>query len=739
MLRLSKLKWIALICGCSLWGGAQIMPLRPVLAVEKQATLRMVVLPFRNLSTGETQEWLGESFAESLTTVLSQRPQLALIERSQLNQILREQGFGQSALADEKQAPRLGRMLGARKILVGSYQKEGERLLVQARVVDAETGQIEAGQAVRVEGSLDQIFALQTALAEQFLVRLGIVANAQERQELEKSLQVCHSSKVYAQYQQAQILLRLMSDKPLREGIRLLESALAQEPDFVEAHIALSEAYSQRARMKRFLASASEDDLPRALFHAQEALKRGKHLDAVYRATARAWQVEKKGAEALAAIRKSLQLQPGDTDSLIAYLEIASGQDLSLDQILAELKQYQTREDDPWVQFSLASILFRHLRQQTDPDYSQVRLMFNQIRAQLPQLAYVPLKQAEVALLSGDQPGGLAFLKEALALEPDNYLLYAFAGISLIKTSQYHPLAESWLKKSVELNPDFGFNLAFLGLLALQEKKLDLAREYLLKAREIVPESAAIPTFLGLVAMQQEAYPEATAYLLTALENHGKIQGETIERGSILNSLSVLALIQKKPDEAIAYAREALTSPDLAPGKALEHLLKVYLDLDRVSEARAAFQEATSQPGHALSEAEKQWHAWIYLREELQKRPNDIAVLNDLGGLALKEQDSEAAEKYLNQARYLAPENAAVAFNLGLLNMQMKNWSEAQTLLEEVLKHDPDHRKAAYNLAKVYFKLGQNETSRQILLKLLAQDPHDQLVLKALEALEKKP
>src|SRR3990167_8566306 len=134
---------------------------RTAQAQTVQSPLRLVVLPFKNLTGQAEQNWLGESFAESLNTSLSQRSQLTLIERSQLELILQEQGFSQSALSDESQAPRLGKILGARKLLIGSYQQQGQTLQIQARLVDVETGQIAEGQAVKVEGPMDHLFELQ--------------------------------------------------------------------------------------------------------------------------------------------------------------------------------------------------------------------------------------------------------------------------------------------------------------------------------------------------------------------------------------------------------------------------------------------------------------------------------------------------------------------------------------------------------------------------------------------------
>lgn len=707
---------------------------------QQSAPLRLVILPFKNLTGAAEQNWLGESFAESLTTSLSQRSQLELIERSQLELILQEQGFSQSALADENQAPRLGKILGARKLLIGSYQQQGQTLQIQARLVDVETGQIAEGQAVKVEGQADNLFALQARLAESLLMGLGVLPSAAERQALESSLKICNSHQVYAQYQQARILLRMLSDKHLSHAVELLEKAVATEPNFVEAHVALSEAFSMRSNMRRFYASARSDDLQRALFHAQEALKQGKQLDAVYRATARAWQAQKQGANALNAIRKSLEINPQETDSLLAFIEIASHLNQPSDQIIQELQRYQpNNSQDPWIQFSLVTLLMRQLKTQPQADYSQVRQMLERIRLQLPDLAYVPMKQGELALRTEEPEKALGYFKTAVAMEPDSYLLYAFAGVSLIKHPQFAEITEAWLKKSISLNAQFGYNLAFLGLLHLQREEHDLARSYFLEAAKKLPESSAVYSLLGFTSMQKEAFPEAYAYLLQALNNDGKIPGEHAERGHILQSLASVALLLEKPDEAIKFAKEALFCPDRDPVDALDQLVKIHLSLDQLPAARQEFEAYTARSGQPLNEGEKQIYAWIYLREALQKNPKDVLVLNDLGSLALKEKDPDQAQGYLEAAIALAPEHPAVLFNLGLLKLQTKTYAEAAAHFDQVLKINPQHPKAGYNLGRALQKLGKKAEAKAIWTALLKAHPDDLQILKALESLEQAP
>ncbi|MGE3727732.1 MAG: FlgO family outer membrane protein, partial [Candidatus Sericytochromatia bacterium] len=108
------------------------------------AERRVMILPFRNLTRAEADNWLGESFSESLLMGLGRVRSLKLVERAELAQVIKEQAFMQSLMADPENAPRIGKLVGADYMITGSYQKIGERIQVNLRLVQVETGEIEA-------------------------------------------------------------------------------------------------------------------------------------------------------------------------------------------------------------------------------------------------------------------------------------------------------------------------------------------------------------------------------------------------------------------------------------------------------------------------------------------------------------------------------------------------------------------------------------------------------------------
>lgn len=65
---------------------------------------------------------------------------------------------------DPDSAPELGKLLGAQRVLLGNFQKVGETLVVNTRVVEVATGQILPGWATQVRGPASDLLGLQAAL-----------------------------------------------------------------------------------------------------------------------------------------------------------------------------------------------------------------------------------------------------------------------------------------------------------------------------------------------------------------------------------------------------------------------------------------------------------------------------------------------------------------------------------------------------------------------------------------------
>jgi TolB-like protein len=129
----------------------------------------IAVLPFKNLKADKETDWVGAGAAADVATKLVGVPGLIVVERMDVRAVLVEQAFRNSDLVDPATAVKVGRILGAGRIVVGTFVRDGGNDIFNVRVVDVQTAQILS--AVRLVGkAADIFFDTPIKLAESVLV-----------------------------------------------------------------------------------------------------------------------------------------------------------------------------------------------------------------------------------------------------------------------------------------------------------------------------------------------------------------------------------------------------------------------------------------------------------------------------------------------------------------------------------------------------------------------------------------
>lgn len=118
------------------------------LAAVKAGTTRVAVLPFRPSDGSQSRE--GRMLADRLAVRLAQQDSLTVVERSSLEDIMKEHYRGQVGAFDEKKLAGLGRLLQAQAVVVGSFVGVGRKVELQLRLVALESGAILAAAELRL-------------------------------------------------------------------------------------------------------------------------------------------------------------------------------------------------------------------------------------------------------------------------------------------------------------------------------------------------------------------------------------------------------------------------------------------------------------------------------------------------------------------------------------------------------------------------------------------------------------
>jgi len=162
-------------------------------ALEKESGLdaskipprTFAVVPFAVAGTDTLLKPLSFGLADLLLNDLAKSPQLHLVERVNTDAMLRELDLVDKGITDPRQAPRVGRLVGARRILVGEATRGAAGAIrLNARVVDVIGGTVQ--ELVYAEAPLDRVIDAEKALALLVFERLGITLTPAQRQRIEQ-------------------------------------------------------------------------------------------------------------------------------------------------------------------------------------------------------------------------------------------------------------------------------------------------------------------------------------------------------------------------------------------------------------------------------------------------------------------------------------------------------------------------------------------------------------------------
>jgi TolB-like protein len=144
------------------------------LDVAKIPARSVAVLPFTVNERDTLLTPLGYGLAELLSTDLAVSPRLVVVERLRIGAILRELKLVDEGVTDPRGAPRVGRLIGARRLLIGSITPApGNAVRLQARVLDAVAGTVDA-ELTAADVPVSRIIDAEKSLAVALFERLGV-------------------------------------------------------------------------------------------------------------------------------------------------------------------------------------------------------------------------------------------------------------------------------------------------------------------------------------------------------------------------------------------------------------------------------------------------------------------------------------------------------------------------------------------------------------------------------------
>lgn len=262
---------------------------RPPQAVHEHS---IAVLYFENLSGVKEDEYLRDGITEDITTELSKIKRLKTFSRAVVL------GYRDKPVT----AGQIGSELGASYVLTGSLRRAGNRLRINAQLVDAATDFPLWSE--RYDREMEDVFAVQDEIASKIAAALRITLSPQEQQALKAK--PTENLQAYDLYLRGRNYARRVGRQDMLFALQMFENAVALDPNFALAHAGLAnvcaEYYWHFERNQKWL--------DRAVASTEVAIAKG--VDAPEVKLAEAWvdYAEARYEKAINTVRAALAIDP---------------------------------------------------------------------------------------------------------------------------------------------------------------------------------------------------------------------------------------------------------------------------------------------------------------------------------------------------------------------------------------------------------------------------------------------
>ncbi|HSR96510.1 MAG TPA: CsgG/HfaB family protein [Kofleriaceae bacterium] len=147
--------------------------LAPVATAAAAPPATVTVLYFDNDTGDASLAYLGKGLADMMITDLAAVSAIQVVEREKLEALLKELKLQRTRYFDPKTAQQIGKGVGARFAVAGSFTQLAPEMRIDVRVIEIANGKVV--KTSRVVGKKDQFFELQTKLVAQLVDGLSAV------------------------------------------------------------------------------------------------------------------------------------------------------------------------------------------------------------------------------------------------------------------------------------------------------------------------------------------------------------------------------------------------------------------------------------------------------------------------------------------------------------------------------------------------------------------------------------
>ncbi len=391
------------------------------LATGERKTI--VVTYFDNLTGDRELDWLRTGITDMLIADLSQSQQLTVVSHEGLVNILKRLGKEDYATADVRVAALVAREAKAEAWLTGSLQKRGDSLRIEAKLYDAQRGELLKSESVSGTG-LERVFIMVDELTRK--VKDGLQLSLRDARERALALADVTTSSVPA-YRHYIAGFEQQNKFYFQEAVAEYHKAIALDSSFASAYLQLAYAYGALGQQQ-----AAVQALETGVRHADRASdKERTRLLALYH------MLTGNVGEAFELLERALPLDPYDKMLRFQLGSLSYGIGWN-DRAIQELEK--AVEIDPQFKLAYNTLAYAYARQ---GKYRKAETALKRYAELAPEEPNPLDSMGEIYLMMGEYKKALQMFRKALQVNPKFYHSTRHVALTYLEMGEYEKVLQA--------------------------------------------------------------------------------------------------------------------------------------------------------------------------------------------------------------------------------------------------------------------------------------------------------
>jgi len=553
----------------------------------------IAVLPFENMSREEANEPFTIGLHDDLLTHISKIRSIKTISRTSVSQYR----------GTTKTIPQIAEQLGVRTVLEGGVQRAGDRVRINAQLIDARTDEHLWAESYDRQLTVADIFAIQSEIATAIAEALKATLSPEEHERLETA--PTENLAAYDAYLLGRQRMTKRTSIALAEAVDYFQQAIEIDPDFALAYVGLAESYELQGD---YSGIAQDEMFAKAEIAIGKALELDDRLGEAHASLGRikTFTGDFEGAEP--AFQRALKLNSNYATAHDWYA-ILLGRSGRLPEALAQIKR--GLKLDPLsgiINHDMGCILSALGR--FDESLAQFEKVI-EIDPAFP-TAYWHIGQLYSAAF-GRLDKAVVWHRKGIYLDPGNPEIPASLSMVYLDVGD-DVKAKYWVDRSMTLGPENGWSIGATEMFHLYRRESVQVPEYASKLLTISQSSWARLADLRNHGLQAGEYTEAQARyekacLIWLAENESRI-----DRTNYRPAIDLALMLQRKgaQERADQILNRCLTVIQSMPRLGTEGFgisdALIYAQQGKTKEALAALRQAIDERWRTYS--------WYYFERD---------------------------------------------------------------------------------------------------------------------------